>query len=62
MPPLQCDFFDNVYFFLWTSIFSTYLYQLTFEKNQVYTLWQFDTLQANPKTDEILFDQKNEEQ
>ena len=25
MPPLQCDFLEDVYFFLWSSIFSIYL-------------------------------------
>ena len=25
MPPAQCDFFNDVYFFLWTAILSIYL-------------------------------------
>ena len=25
MPPLQCEFFNDVYFFLWTAVFSIYL-------------------------------------
>ena len=34
---LQCDFFDDVYSFLWKSFLVSIFYQLTSEKNQVYT-------------------------
>ena len=39
MPPPQCDFFNDAYFFLWTAILSklSIFYQLTSEKNEVHT-------------------------
>ena len=39
MPPLQYDFFNDVYFFLWTAILSklSIFYQLASEKNEVHT-------------------------
>ena len=39
MPPPQCDFFNDIYFFLWTAILSIYLSftNRTSEKNKVYT-------------------------
>ena len=50
MPPLQCDFFNAVYFFLWIAIFSIYLLPAEWMRRMKSTL-AFDTLQANPKTD-----------
>ena len=39
MPPPQYDFFNDVYFFLWTAILSklSIFYQLASEKNEVHT-------------------------
>ena len=37
MPPLQCDFLEDVYFFLWSFNFITYLSIYPSEKKQVYT-------------------------
>ena len=37
MPLPQCDFFNDVYFFLWTAILSSKFYQLASEENKVHT-------------------------
>ena len=62
-PPLQCNFFEDVNFSLWSSIFSIYLsifYQLTSEKNQVHT---GDLTHCKQTLQLIkLFDQKHEGQ
>ena len=50
MPPPQWDFFDDVYFFLSTSIFSIYLLPADIWE-ELSPHWQFDILQANPTTD-----------
>ena len=37
MPLLQCDFLEDVYFFLWSFNFITYLSIYPSEKKKVYT-------------------------